>query len=50
MYEGLMEEAVRPENLVRALAAVQSNKGAPGIDRMTTDELEDQVNNCFCRY
>ena len=39
-----MEEAVRPENLARALAAVKSNKGAPGIDRMTTDELEDHVN------
>jgi RNA-directed DNA polymerase len=44
MYEGLMEEAVRPENLARALAAVQSNKGAPGIDRMRTEELEAHVN------
>jgi group II intron reverse transcriptase/maturase len=44
MYEGLMEEAVLPENLARALAAVQSNKGAPGIDRMRTDELEEHVN------
>jgi len=44
MYEGLMEEVVAPENLARALAAVRSNKGAPGIDRMTTDQLEDHVN------
>jgi RNA-directed DNA polymerase len=43
MYEGLMEEAVRPENLARALAAVQSNQGAPGIDGMQTDELEGHL-------
>jgi RNA-directed DNA polymerase len=43
MYEELMEEAVRPENLICALAAVQSNKGAPGIDGMRTDELEGHL-------
>jgi RNA-directed DNA polymerase len=43
MYEDLMEEVVRPENCQRALKAVKSNKGAPGIDRMTTSELEGHL-------
>lgn len=38
-----MEDAVNPENAERALRAVKSNKGAPGIDRMTTDELEGHL-------
>jgi hypothetical protein len=40
MYEKLMEEVVTDENCALALAAVKRNKGAAGIDRMTTKELE----------
>jgi group II intron reverse transcriptase/maturase len=40
MYENLMEEAVTEENCRPALQAVVRNKGAAGIDRMTTRELE----------
>jgi RNA-directed DNA polymerase len=35
----LMEEVLRRENLIRALKRVRSNKGAPGIDGMTVEEL-----------
>jgi len=34
-----MEEAVRPENMKRALTRVCANKGAAGIDGMTVEEL-----------
>jgi group II intron reverse transcriptase/maturase len=40
MFENLMEEAVREENLARALEAVKRNRGAAGIDHMKTEELE----------
>jgi len=36
-----MEGVVAEENLAQALAAVKRNQGAPGIDRMTTAQLED---------
>ncbi len=35
----LMEEVLRRENLLKALKRVRSNKGAPGVDGMTVDEL-----------
>ena len=35
-----MEAAVAPDNCRRALEAVKRNQGAPGIDRMRTEELE----------
>jgi group II intron reverse transcriptase/maturase len=35
----LMEEVVREENLQRALKRVMENKGSPGIDGMTVEEL-----------
>ncbi len=35
----LLEEVLRHENLVAALSRVQSNKGAPGVDGMTVQEL-----------
>ena len=36
---GVMEEAVRPENMKRALTRVCANKGAAGIDGMTVEEI-----------
>jgi group II intron reverse transcriptase/maturase len=43
MYENLMEEVVSPENYGKALKAVVGNKGAPGIDGMTTEELNGHL-------
>ena len=43
MYENLMEEVVTEENRKRAVEAVTRNKGAAGIDRMTTNELENHL-------
>ena len=40
MYETLMEAVVADENYRPALEAVQRNRGAGGIDRMTTEQLE----------
>jgi len=40
MYETLMEAAVTEENCQQALKGVRGNRGAAGIDRMTTEELE----------
>ena len=40
MYETLMELAVTDENCKLAVKAVKRNKGAAGIDRMTTAQLE----------
>jgi RNA-directed DNA polymerase len=36
---GLMEQVVGRENLIRAWKRVRANKGSPGIDGMTVDEL-----------
>ncbi len=38
-----MEEVVSPENYRKALAAVLANQGAPGIDGMTTKELNGHL-------
>src|SRR5690606_19167367 len=35
----LMEEAVERQNVLAALRRVRRNKGSPGIDGMTVDEL-----------
>jgi RNA-directed DNA polymerase len=43
MYENLMEEVVSPENYGKALKAVMANKGSPGIDGMTTEELNGHL-------
>jgi len=43
MYEELMEEVTSDENVKVALKAVKRNKGAPGIDGMTTSELEGHL-------
>ena len=40
MYETLMELVVTDQNCKLALKAVKRNKGAAGIDRMTTAQLE----------
>ena len=37
--EQLMEEVCERENCKRALARVKTNKGSPGVDGMTVDEL-----------
>ncbi len=37
--EQLMEEVCERENCKRALARVKANKGSPGVDGMTVDEL-----------
>jgi RNA-directed DNA polymerase len=39
----VMEEVVRRENLIRALKRVCANKGSPGVDGMTVDELKDYL-------
>jgi group II intron reverse transcriptase/maturase len=43
MYESLMEEVVKEENLRQALEAVKRNQGAPGIDHIKTTELESHL-------
>ena len=43
MYENLMEEVVSKENYGKALKAVIANKGAPGIDGMTTKQLNGHL-------
>jgi|TARA_B100002003_G_scaffold47098_1_gene42376 RNA-directed DNA polymerase len=37
--EALMEEVLEPRNLNRAYQRVKANKGAPGVDGMTVDDL-----------
>ena len=39
----LMEEAVSRRNLQLALKRVRKNKGSPGIDGMTVNELPDHL-------
>ena len=39
----VMEEVVRKENLEKALKQVVANKGGPGIDGMTVDELKGHL-------
>ena len=43
MYENLMEAVVADENYQLALGAVKRNRGAAGMDRMTTTELEPHL-------
>jgi RNA-directed DNA polymerase len=43
MHEKLMEEVVKPEAVREACAAVKRNGGQPGIDGMTTKELEGHL-------
>src|ERR1700677_1861901 len=39
----LMEEACERENLKEALRRVKVNKGSPGVDGMTIDEIADYL-------
>lgn len=40
-WKELMEEVVAPANIARAMQRVRGNRGSPGIDGMTVDELAD---------
>jgi len=39
----LMEEVLRRENLFAALKRVKANKGAPGVDGMSVEELPNHL-------
>ena len=39
----LIEQMVEPRNMWKALNRVRQNKGAPGVDNMTVDELPDYL-------
>jgi len=43
LTEYLMEEVCQRENLKEALKRVRQNKGSPGVDGMTVDELPDHL-------
>jgi RNA-directed DNA polymerase len=43
MHENLMEQVVTQDNATRAWLAVKRNRGASGIDRMTTGQLRDHI-------
>jgi RNA-directed DNA polymerase len=42
--ERLMEEVCELENSKQALQRVKANKGSPGVDGMTVDELPEYLN------
>ena len=42
-----MEEVLRRENLFAALKRVQANKGAPGVDGMTVEDLPDYLRKAW---
>ena len=43
LNSALLEQVLERANLQRALKQVRQNKGAPGIDGMTVDELPDYL-------
>jgi RNA-directed DNA polymerase len=45
--QNLMEEVLRRENLFAALSQVQANKGAPGVDGMSVDDLPDYLRRAW---
>lgn len=47
--EALMEQVLQRDNLFQALKRVRSNKGGPGIDGMTVDELPDFLRQEWAR-
>jgi RNA-directed DNA polymerase len=44
---GLMEAVVAADNLRRALRRVRANKGSPGVDGMTVNELPDHLRTAW---
>ncbi len=48
--ERLMEGVCEPENLRRALKRVEGNKGAPGIDGITVEELPNYLKKNWPRH
>jgi RNA-directed DNA polymerase len=47
--DNMMEAVVEGENMRRAYRAVVSNKGAPGVDGMSTDELQGYLQKNWAR-
>jgi RNA-directed DNA polymerase len=47
--ERVLEEVLRRENMVSALRRVRSNKGAPGMDGMTVEELVPYLSSRYHR-
>ncbi len=43
VFERLMEEVCQRSNLEEALGRVRANKGSPGVDGMTVDDLVEQL-------
>jgi RNA-directed DNA polymerase len=43
MVVDLMDQVINRENLIRALKRVRANKGSPGVDGMTVDDLTDYL-------
>jgi retron-type reverse transcriptase len=43
----LLEKALERPNLLRALQRVKQNRGSPGSDGMTVDELPDHLRACW---
>ena len=41
----LMEEILSEKNLKMAIKKVKQNKGAPGVDKMTVQEVNNGLNN-----
>ena len=41
--EGLMEAVVERENMVKALRQVEANKGSPGVDAVTVEDLRGHL-------
>ena len=40
----LLEEILSKDNIALAIKQVKAYKGKPGVDKMTTDEVEDYFN------
>jgi RNA-directed DNA polymerase len=49
LAQGLMEAIVAAENMRQAVQRVRENKGSPGVDGMTVDELPDHLKAAWPR-
>ena len=47
LNEELMEQVLEAENLRSALKAVRANKGAAGVDGISTEELEGHLSSVW---